>query len=392
MFRIQTLNQIAVQGLERFSRQRYEVASEIGHPDAILLRSAQLTPEHVPECLKAVARAGAGVNNIDVAAFTSLGIPVFNTPGANANAVKELVLAALLLSSRGIVDGIRWAEGLGIEKDEGALNALIEKEKKRFKGQELRGRTLGIVGLGAIGSQVAEMALGLGMKVVGYDPALSVDAAWRLPNQVRRMENLPALLSKSDYISLHLPLFPETHHLIGSESLKAVKLGARLLNFARAEIVDAVAVRSALESDRLGAYLCDFPSVTLHGVRGVICTPHLGASTDESEQNCAMMAADQLMDFLEHGNIRNSVNFPSLVLERSRGFRVALTNRNVPRMLGQVLAIFADANINVIDMLNKSRDDVAYNLLDLDVAPNEDMLDAIRGIDGVINVRVIGEA
>ncbi len=388
MFRIQTLNNIAVQGLERFPRQQFEVASEIGHADAILLRSARLDADAVGPTVKAVARAGAGVNNIDIAALTERGIPVFNTPGANANAVKELVLAALLLGSRGILDGIRWVDGLQ-QTDAAAMHAEVEAQKKRFKGRELRGRSLGVVGLGAIGSRVAEMALGLGMRVLGYDPALSVDAAWQLPNQVEKMENLAALLARADYLTLHVPLLEATRHLIGTETLKLVKPGACLLNFSRDAIVDVDAVCAALASGQLGAYLCDFPEPRLRGVPGVVCTPHLGASTDESELNCAVMAADQLVDFLVNGNIRNSVNFPMLSLERSSGHRIAVSNRNVPRMLGQILAVLADANINVIDMLNKSRDDLAYNLLDLASAPSAAMLESIAAIDGVINVRAL---
>jgi len=388
MFRIQTLNSIAVQGLERFPRARFEVAGEIGHPDAILLRSARLTSEAVGETVKAVARAGAGVNNIDVAALTARGIPVFNTPGANANAVKELVLAALLLGSRGILDGIHWVNGLQ-EQDASVMHELVEAEKKRFKGRELRGRRLGVVGLGAIGSRVAEMALGLGMEVLGFDPALSVDAAWQLPNQVQKMENLPALLARCDYLSLHVPLLDATRHLINADALKLMKPDACVLNFARDQIVDVAAMSAALREGALRGYLCDFPEPALRGVPGAICTPHLGASTAESELNCAVMAADQLVDFLVHGNVRNAVNFPSLVLEPGEGFRLAVSNRNVPRMLGQILAVLADANVNVIDMLNKSRDELAYNLLDLASAPSAEMLARIAGIEGVITVRAL---
>ena len=391
MFRIQTLNQIAIKGLERFPRDRYEVASELTHPDAILLRSHTLGAAAVPEGLKAVARAGAGVNNIDVPAFTACGIPVFNTPGANANAVKELVLAALLLASRDIVGGIDWVRGLK-EADADAMHKRIEAEKKRFRGNELQGKTLGVVGLGAIGSRVADMALNLGMRVIGYDPALSVEAAWRLPSQVGRMENLGALMARADFITLHLPLLEATRNLLNQDMFNALRPGARLLNFARDGIVDDQAAVAALESGKLAVYLTDFPSPLLQGRAGVIATPHLGASTAESEENCATMAADQLIDFLENGNIVNSVNFPTLVLERNSGHRLALTNRNVPKMLGQVLSVLADREINVIDMLNKSRDDIAYNLLDIEIAPSDETLAAIAAIEGVINIRLVPPA
>ena len=391
MYRIQTLNQISVKGLDLFARDHYEVASELSHPDAVLLRSHKLDATDVPDSLKAIARAGAGVNNIDVAGYTELGIPVFNTPGANANAVKELVLAALLLASRGIMEGVEWVRGLQ-EQDAAELHKQVEAEKKRFKGHEIQGKTLGVVGLGAIGSRVAEMALGLGMKVVGYDPALSVEAAWRLPSQVAKMENLPALMARSDFVTLHLPLLDATRNLVNEELLRTARPGMKLLNFARDGIVDDEAVVAALEAGTLSGYLSDFPAPVLQGVEGVVSMPHIGASTAESEDNCAVMAARQLIDFLENGNIVNSVNFPSLVLERTEGYRMAVTNRNVPRMLGQVLAVLADAEINVIDMLNKSRDDVAYNLLDLETEPDESVLSTIRGIEGVVNVRMIDAA
>ncbi|MGB1221851.1 MAG: phosphoglycerate dehydrogenase [Alcanivoracaceae bacterium] len=336
-----------------------------------------------------MARAGAGVNNIDVPAFTQRGVPVFNTPGANANAVKELVLAALLLGSRGILSGIEWVNSLDIG-DAAEMHRTVEAEKKRFKGHELAGKTLGVVGLGAIGSKVADMALSLGMNVLGYDPALSVEAAWRLPSRVGRMDNLPSLFARSDFVTLHLPLLDATRDLVNAELLRQARPGMKLLNFARDGIVCEQSVVDALASEQLGMYLCDFPSPILHGRDGVVAMPHIGASTQESEDNCAVMAADQLMDFLEHGNIVNSVNFPTLVLERAGGHRISVTNRNVPRMLGQVLAVLSDANINVLDMLNKSRDEIAYNLLDLEVAPDEATLDRIRAVEGVVDVRALG--
>jgi D-3-phosphoglycerate dehydrogenase len=391
MFRIQTLNQISLKGLERFPREGYEVASELSRPDAILLRSHKLSADKVEKSLRAVARAGAGVNNIDVPAFTERGVPVFNTPGANANAVKELVLAALLLGSRGILEGLDWVRGLEAS-DAAAMHATIEAEKKRFKGSELKGKTLGVVGLGAIGSRVADMAIALDMQVLGYDPALSVEAAWRLPNQVRRMENLHALCAQSDYITLHLPLLDATRDLINAEALANMRPRTVLLNFAREGIVDDQAVVDSLKAEKLGRYLTDFPSPVLRGQPGVLATPHIGASTVESEENCAVMAANQLMDFLENGNIVNAVNFPTLVLERTAGVRIAVTNRNVPRMLGHVLSVLAEADINVVDMLNKSREDIAYNLLDLEARPDESVLAALEKIEGVINVRLVDPA
>lgn len=386
-----TLNQISVKGLERLPRDCYEIASEFSHPDAMLLRSHKLQPQDIPESVLAIARAGAGVNNIPVAACTERGIPVFNSPGANANAVKELVATGLLLGSRGIVEGIDYVRTLGDMKDGAELNKTLEAQKKQFKGSELVGKTLGVVGLGAIGSLVAEMALTLGMDVVGYDPALSVEAAWRLSSQVRKAENLSALFSRCDYISLHLPVLESTRGLINAELLGAVRPGTCLLNFARQEIVDQSALLDALENGDLRAYIADFPTPDLIGRDDVILMPHIGASTDEAEDNCAIMAADQLRDFLENGNIRNAVNFPALQLDRVSGCRLSVTNENVPKILGNVLSILADDDINVIDMLNKSRDEVAYNLIDISTHISDEVLDKMRSIEGVINVRLIGD-
>jgi len=386
MLKIATFNNISVKGLERFNREDYEVASDLGHPDALLLRSHKLAESEISNSVRAIGRAGAGTNNIPIEACTDRGIPVFNTPGANANAVKELVLTALLLSSRGIINGVSYVNGLDTSQANDTLNAALEKEKKQFKGQEIKGKTLGIVGLGAIGSMVADMALGLGMKVLGYDPALSVEAAWRLSSKVEKMDNLQSLLTKSDYVTLHLPLLDSTRHLINSDTLQYAKPGVRLINFAREGIVDDLAVKESLESAQLGLYIADFPTPTLIGRDDAILMPHIGASTKEAEENCAVMAADQLKDFLENGNIKNSVNFPSVMLERTEGFRIGLANKNVPKMLGQVLSVLADNNLNIIDMLNKSREAVAYNLIDIDTKPDENVLVALRNIEGVINV------
>lgn len=389
MFKILTLNQISVRGLERLPREQYEIASEFSHPDAILLRSHRLQAEDIAPSVKAIARAGAGVNNVPVPACTERGIPVFNAPGANANAVKELVMAGLVLASRGVVPGIQYVATLGEMDDHKAMNTLLEQEKKRFKGNELAGKTLGVVGLGAIGSMVADMALKLGMQVIGYDPALSVEAAWRLPSEVRRMENLSSLFARADYVSLHLPVLPSTRGLINSELLSNCRPGLRLLNFAREEIVDHQALLNALDSQRLGLYVADFPAPGLVGRTDVILMPHIGASTDEAEENCAIMAAEQLRDFLENGNIRNSVNFPALSLDRTDGWRLAISNRNVPKMLGHILSILADANLNVVDMLNKSREEIAYNLIDVAAQPDDEVMTRLKAIEGVVTVRLI---
>ena len=388
MFKILTKNQISTKGLERFPLDKYEVASDLSSPHAIMVRSTPINPENIPSSLLAIARAGAGVDKICVDYCSSVGIPVFNTPGANANSVKELVMLALLLSSRGVIKGIRFIDSLGATyEDPKELMKEVEKEKKKFAGSEIIGNTLGIVGLGAIGSRVAEMALGMGMKVLGYDPALSVESAWRLSNKVERIENLPTLLGKSDFITLHLPMLESTKYTINGESLKFVKKGARLLNFSREGVVDPVAVASALEEGILSKFITDFPHPALMGKEDAILFPHIGASTLEAEQNCAIMAADQLIDFIENGNIINSVNFPILTLERTGDFRIGFANKNVPNMLGQVLPILAESHINVLDMLNKSRGEVAYSLIDVDKLVSDDIIAKIKSIDGIYTVR-----
>lgn len=392
MYKIQTFNQISSKGLVRFTND-YEVGPDVGGGDAILVRSHKLQDSDANPELKAVARAGAGTNNVPVASYTEKGIVVFNTPGANANAVKELVLCGLLLSSRGILPGIAYVNSLHEMDDNAAMSKLLEQEKKRFKGTEIAGKTLGIVGLGAIGSLVAEMAISLGMNVLGYDPALSVDAAWRLPNQVRKIENLTALLANSDFVTLHLPVLDATRNLINATAVGAMKPGLCLLNFSRDEIVDTQAIVTGLDNQQLRMYVADFPCKELIGRDDVILMPHIGASTDEAEDNCAIMAANQLMDFLENGNIKNSVNFPATHLDRSpnatKGTRLAITNRNVPKMLGQILSILADQNINVADMINKSRNDIAYNLIDLESRPSDAAIEQIASIQDVIKVTVL---
>ena len=388
---ILTLNQISPKGLNRFPRDYYEVASEFTRPDAILLRSYKLKESEIPESVLAIGRAGAGVNNIPVSACTARGIPVFNTPGANANAVKELVATGLLLGSRGIIEGIEYVNTLGEINDSAELNKTLEAQKNQFKGSELVGKTLGVVGLGAIGSLVAEMALTLGMEVVGFDPALSVEAAWRLSSRVQKADALTALFARCDYISLHLPVLDSTRGMVNSGLLGAMRPGTCLLNFARQEIIDEPSLIAALHSGQLRKYIADFPTPALIGRNDVILMPHIGASTEEAEDNCAIMAADQLLDFLENGNIRNSVNFPALQLDRVSGCRLSVTNENVPKILNSVLSILADENINVIDMLNKSRDEVAYNLIDIGTRPTREALEKMRNQEGVINVRLIGD-
>lgn len=390
MYKIKTYNKISVKGLDRFDRSKYEVASDINAPDGYILRSHKLHDEALPESVKAVARAGAGTNNVPVADYTKKGVVVFNAPGANANAVKELVIAGMLMGSRGIIPGMNWAQSLTDMTDAAEMSALMEKQKSTFAGSELTGKTLGIVGLGAIGSLIADTALALGMNVIGYDPALSVEAAWRLPSQVARAENLQSLLARSDYITLHVPAIEATHHLINEESLKSVKEGAVLLNFAREAIVDAAAVVQSLDAKRLRMYICDFPEPILLGRDDVYAMPHIGASTAEAEENCAIMGADQLMDYLENGNIKNSVNFPAVQMDRSgQGGRITFCNDNVSGVLGHVLSALADNNVNVVDMVNKSRGDIAYNIIDVEQAPADDVVAAIKAVEHVISVRVI---
>lgn len=389
MFKIKTFNQISVKGLERFGRDKYEVGSDIGHPDAVLLRSHKLHNETLPDSVLAVARAGAGVNNVPVEDYSNRGIVVFNTPGANANAVKELVLAGLLLGSRGIKDGIDHVRTLHDVKDAAELHKMLEAQKKQFAGNELMGKTLGIVGLGAIGSLVADMALALGMDVIGYDPALSIEAAWRLSSDVQRAENLPSLLSHSDYVSLHVPAIEATHHLINEDALSQAKDGLTLVNFARETIVDPAAIVNALDSGKMKGYVCDFPEPQFFGRDDVIAMPHIGASTAEAEENCAMMAANQIMEFLENGNVKNSVNFPAVSMARCEGQRIIFSNENVPKVLGSVLSVLADHNVNVLDMMNKSRGDLAYNILDVERMENGAVINAIAEIEQVISVRLI---
>lgn len=388
MFKIQTLNNISVVGLDRLPRDAYEIASEIAHPDAILVRSAKMHDMVLPETVKAIGRAGAGVNNIPVAAMTARGIAVFNAPGANANAVKELVIAGMLIAARNIAQGWQFARGL--EGDDTAINKAVESGKKQFVGFELPGRTLGVIGLGAIGVKVANAARALGMKVVGYDPTITVQRAWQLASDVQPAISIDDLLSRSDFVTFHVPLTDETRHMINAERIKILKKGAVLLNFSREGILDDDAVVTALDQKHLYAYCCDFPSNLLKDHPRVVTLPHLGASTAEAEDNCAVMVADQIRDYLQDGNVTNSVNFPEINLPRNGGYRMAIVNSNVPNMVGQISTDLAQAGLNILDMLNRSRGDVAVTLIDIDRRCPQETVERLRAIPGVLSVRCLG--
>jgi D-3-phosphoglycerate dehydrogenase / 2-oxoglutarate reductase len=390
MFKILTLNNISVAGLDRLPRDNYEVASEMANPDAILLRSYKMHDMEVPANVKAIGRAGAGVNNIPVAQMTARGIPVFNAPGANANAVKELVIAGALMAARNLGQAWRFATGLSGEDAE--ISKQVESGKKQYVGFELPGRTMGVIGLGAIGVQVANACRALGMKVTGYDPTITVQSAWRLASEVEQALSVDDLLSKSDFVSFHVPLTDATANTINAERLKLMKPGAVLLNFARNGIIDDQAVVTALDSGHLYAYVCDFPSNLLKDHPRVITLPHLGASTKEAEDNCAVMVSEEVRDYLENGNITNAVNFPSINLPRNGGYRVAVVNSNVPNMVGQISSDLGEEGLNILDMLNKSRDDVAVTLLDVDKEPSNALLDTLASITGVLSVRCLGRA
>ena len=387
MKKIRTYNNIAAKGLNKFPADSYLVDAVCEVPDAILLRSHKLHDEVLPESVLAVARAGAGVNNIPVSDYTPQGIVVFNTPGANANAVKELVLASLLLSSRGITQSMSYVDSLASETDTAQLHKKVEAGKKQYGGSELQGKTLGVVGLGAIGAKIANLALSLGMKVIGYDPKLSVEAAWQLSSDVTRAANLNSLLARSDYVTLHVPMFEATRGLMNNDAFSAIKEGAKLINLARGELVDETAVISALDSGKLASYIADFPSEALIAHDKVVLFPHLGASTVEAEENCAEMGAAQLIDFLDNGNIINSVNFPAVSMERTTGYRVTFANDNVPKVLGTVLNLLADLNINVLDIVNKSRDEIAYTILDIEQEPTPALLDQLSDVEHIFHVR-----
>jgi D-3-phosphoglycerate dehydrogenase len=388
-FRILTLNSISVRGLERLPRDRYEVASEIGHPDAVLLRSADMHALTLPASVIAVARAGAGTNNIPVAALTKRGIPVFNAPGANANAVKELVIAGLFLAARNVCQAWAFVRALP-GADEHALEEAVEKGKKKFVGYELPGRTLGVIGLGAIGVEVANAAHSLGMKVLGYDPQITVQRAWQLSSGVEQALSIDDLFARSDVVTCHVPLADATRGLVNAARIRLLKPGSAVLNFARAPIVVEPDVIAALDAGHLSAYVCDFPSPRLKDHPRVVALPHLGASTGEAEENCALMVVDTLREFLENGNVRHSVNFPEAVLPRvPHTQRMAIANANVPNMVGQISTALAEAGLNIADLLNKSRGEVAYTIIDTEAPPPAAVLERIRGIEGVLSARVL---
>jgi D-3-phosphoglycerate dehydrogenase len=386
-YNILTLNQISSHGLHRFPAARYSVGKAVEHPDAILVRSHDMHALPIPASVKAIGRAGAGTNNIPVAEMSKRGVPVFNAPGANANAVKELVFTAVLLAARNVIPALGYVASLKAGADD--LEKRVEDGKKQFAGVELPHRTLGIVGLGAVGGLVADTAIKLGMKVTGFDPEITVDAAWRLPSSVRKANSIEDVLKASDFVTLHVPLLAVTRHLIDAKRLAVMKPGAVLLNFARDAIVDEDAVVEALRAHRLKYYVCDFPSARLLGEPGVVALPHLGASTAEAEENCAIMVVDQIREYLEHGAIANAVNFPSVEMARESPYRVAIANANVPNMLGQISTAMAHAGLNIHNMVNKSRGEMAFTLVDVDSPIKPAVIKAIAGIDGVLSVRSI---
>lgn len=388
MYKIQTLNNIAVAGLRRLPRERYEVASEIGHPDAILLRSFDMHDMDVPPSVAAVGRAGAGVNNIPVEALSKRGVPVFNAPGANANAVKELVITGLLLAARNIRPALDYVRALS--GDDAEIGKAVEAGKKQYVGFELPGKTLGVIGLGAIGVEVANAALALGMKVVGYDPQITVERAWQLSSGVEQAASIDDLFRRVDAVTVHVPLVDGTRHLVSAERLAMLPASGVVVNMARGGVVDDAAVLAALEEDRLHAYVCDFPTGALIGNDKVIPLPHLGASTREAEENCAVMVADNVRDYLENGNIRHSVNFPDAQMPRGDTWRITVANANVPNMVGQISTELGKAGLNIEDLLNKSRGEVAYTLVDLDGEVPAATLDALRAIEGVLSLRSLG--
>jgi D-3-phosphoglycerate dehydrogenase len=387
MFKIQTLNNISVAGLDRLPRDRYEVASEIAHPDAILVRSAKMHDMVIPDTVKAIGRAGAGTNNVPVEAMTARGVAVFNAPGANANAVKELVIAGMLIAARNL--GPAWQFARGLSGTDGEIGKAVEAGKKQFVGFELPGRTLGVIGLGAIGVKVANAARALGMRVIGYDPTITVQRAWQLESDVEAALSIDDLLSRSDFVTFHVPLTDQTRHMINAERMKTLKDGAVMLNFSRDGILDDDAVVTALDQGKLYAYCCDFPSNLLKDHPRVVTLPHLGASTKEAEDNCAVMVADQVRGYLEDGTVLNSVNFPDIELPRNGGYRMAIVNSNVPNMVGQISTDLAEAGLNILDMLNRSRGDVAVTLIDVDQRCPDETVAKIRAIPGVLSVRCL---
>ncbi len=384
--KILTLNAISKRGLARLP-QTYAVGNDSPEPDAILVRSQVMHEMPIADSVLAIGRAGAGTNNIPVKAMSARGVVVFNAPGANANAVKELVIAGMLMGARNLFPAINFVAGL--QGDDESLHKQVEAGKKHFVGHELPGRTLGVIGLGAIGSLVADAAIRLGMNVIGFDPEITVDAAWRLPAQVKKAASVDDLVKHSDFISLHTPLVPATKDLINTDRVKLMKKGCVLLNFARDGIVNEVAVLAGLSDNKMQAYVCDFPSNLLRSHPRFVALPHLGASTEEAEENCAIMVAEQVSDYLDNGNILNSVNFPNVSMPRESGYRLAIANTNVPNMLGQISTTLAGAGLNIHNMVNKSKGDMAFTLVDVDSAPVDSVIAQLAAIEGVLRVRYL---
>lgn len=389
MYKVLTLNNIAVAGLRRLPRERFEVASEIAHPDAVILRSYNMHDMEIPETVAAIARAGAGTNNIPVEAMAARGVPVFNAPGANANAVKELAIAGLLLAARNICDAREYVKGL--TETGAALNKAIEAGKKQFVGFELPGKTLGVIGLGAIGVQVANAALELGMNVVGFDPAITVRRAWQLSSGVEHAETLDQLFQRADAITVHVPLIDATRNLVNRDRIALMNKGGTIVNFARGGVVDNDATLAALDSGQLHAYISDFPTPELIAHPRVVALPHLGASTAEAEENCAIMVAENLKDYLENGNIRYSVNFPESRLPRMDSYRITIANANVPNMVGQISTCLGGAGLNIEDLLNKSIGNLAYTIVDVNEPVTDEIESKLRSINGVLTLRNLGK-
>jgi D-3-phosphoglycerate dehydrogenase len=387
MFKILKLNNIAMAGLDRLPRDRYEVGTELSRPDAILVRSHNMHEMQIPDSVLAVGRAGAGVNNIPVDALGERGVPVFNAPGANANAVKELVLASLLMAARNLFQACEYVKHLRVGDDE--LEKAVEAAKKRFRGVELPNRTLGVIGLGAIGVEVANAALSLGMHVIGFDPNITVQRAWQLSSGVEKAVGIGDVFRRADIITVHVPYTEDTHQLVNKERIKLMPRGSILLNFSREGVVDLDAVLEALESDALKSYVTDFPTNSTKNHPKTICLPHLGASTTEAEENCAIMVAENLKEYLENGNIRHSVNFPETVLARTRPHRIAIPHANVPNMVAQILTVLGSEDLNIADLVNHSRNKLSYTIVDLDGPPSEEALRRIGAIDGILSVRVL---
>jgi D-3-phosphoglycerate dehydrogenase len=389
MFKVLTLNNIAVAGLRRLPRTRYEVASEMSHPDAILLRSQNLHDIEIPATVAAIGRAGAGTNNIPIDAMSARGVPVFNAPGANANAVKELAIAGMLIGARNLCRASEYVAAL--EETGDALNKAVEAGKKQFVGFELPGKVLGVIGLGAIGVEVANAALALGMKVVGFDPAMTVQNAWQLSSGVEHKDTLDELFQHADFVSLHVPLIDATRNIVNADRIALMNDGGVLVNFARGGIVDDAAVKVALDNNKLHAYVSDFPTPEWIAHPKAVVFPHLGASTAEAEENCAIMVAENVKDYLENGNIRFSVNFPEARLPRLDAWRITVANANVPNMVGQVSTCLANAGLNIEDLLNKSIGELAYTIVDVNEEPSAELLDKMGSIDGVLTLRNLGK-